>query len=97
MCTDPEPRYSYHGDAGFPLLNTFPNIYESDVRTNEKKAEVRAALGTSKRTAFWSQQMESDTRWLVGREEREEFCNGLHQIREAYVEDYDSLDEEWDE
>lgn len=86
--------HRYQSSLTFPILDTFPPIFKE---TDDSGISVHAELGTSKAVAFWAQKLESQTKWLVGREDREDFCNGLHQIREAYVPDYDSLDEEWDD
>ena len=89
-----ERPHRYQSDLAFPILETFPSIFNED---DNSSISIRAELGTSKAVAFWAQKLESQTKWLVGREDREDFCNSLHQIREAYVPDYDSFDEEWED
>lgn len=91
-------RCRCHSGLAFPTPETFPGIYAAAQPAGASGGlGVCAELRTSKAVAHWAARLESQTKWLVGREDREEFCNGLHEIREAYVPDYDSFDEELDD
>lgn len=88
-------RASYHTSLLFPMIDSFPRIYNIGSK-NETSLAVRSTLTTSTTVADRIRQIEQAVRRSVGVDEREALCDGLQRICEEYEEDWedDSQDDD---
>lgn len=89
------PLDRFHSELSFPMLDSFPQIYLDD----SEGATVRTSLTTSAGLGKWVKELELKTKWRIGRDERENFSNGLLEIGERYKSEHDYSDDEegWDD
>ncbi|KAL6706061.1 mtDNA inheritance, partitioning of the mitochondrial organelle [Coniothyrium glycines] len=94
---DPHDRFNngpalqrYNGPVLFPLLDSFPVAILDIGSGTASKVAVRTGLTTSSGVADQIRAMEQLAKRLVGIEDRENLCNGLHGLAEEYDEGWDS-------
>jgi hypothetical protein len=80
--------YRYTAPLLFPILDSYPSIFDVGVGHTEKLA-VLAGLTTSTAVAEQVRAIEQIVKRLVAVEEREALCNGLQVIAEEYDEGWD--------
>lgn len=80
--------FRYTAPLLFPVLDSFPSIFDTGSKRREKLA-VHAALTTSTAVAEQVRAIEQIAKRLVAVEEREALCNGLQVIAEEYDEGWD--------
>ncbi|OCL03467.1 protein DML1 [Glonium stellatum] len=93
---DPRDRFSegptvqsYSAPLLFPLLDSFPSIFNVG-SGQSKKLAVYSALSTSSSVANQIRSIEQVVRRLVSLDEREALSNGLEVLAEEYEEGWDS-------
>jgi hypothetical protein len=93
---DPHDRFNkgpalqrFHASLLFPLLDSFPSIFDVGSGTASTVA-VYSALTTSTAVAEQVRSVEQIVRRIHNLDERESLCNGLQTIAEEYDEGWDS-------
>lgn len=72
----------------FPLLDSFPQIYQFDAKPS--KLAIQASISTDTSVADRIRSVERAARTLVGVEEREALCDGLISMCQEYEEGWSS-------
>ena len=80
---------SYSAPLLFPLLDSFPSIFNV-APSQSKKLAVYSALSTSSSVANQIRSIEQAVRRLVSLDEREALSNGLEVLAEEYDEGWNS-------
>ena len=84
----------------YPLLPNFPRIFRTDQATSAR-IPLRTALSTSSTVASWVRSLQTGLKFSVGPnlagEEKEALINGLGEIADTYIEDWESGDESEDD
>lgn len=83
----PPPRY--YTPLAFPLLDSFPGIV-SQISSPSHSVAVHSSLATSTKISLRLKGLQELVCKMVSVEERENFSNGLGNLREAYEEGWDS-------
>jgi hypothetical protein len=79
----------------FPLLNSFPRIFERSSTTSS--LAVNASLSTETTVALRIKNLQQIVDRAIGVDEREALSNSLGKITEAYEEGWDSGSDEDDD
>lgn len=93
----PTDYSSYQSSLLFPVLDSFPHIFNLGVEGVRDKLAVQASLSTSTTVAQRIRHIETLARSTVRIDEREALCDGLVGICEEYEDGWDSDDESDDD
>jgi hypothetical protein len=85
---------SHLSSLAFPLLSSFPGIFQST--RSPRNVDIDVSVITSTRIAERIRAIEADARRLIGLDEREALCEGLAVMAEEYADGWSS-DEDDDE
>lgn len=83
------PVTRYYTPLEFPLLSSFPSIV-SQVSGPSHSVAVRSSLATDMKISYRIKGLQELVCKMINVEERENFFNGLSNLRETYEEGWDS-------
>ncbi|KAI9778762.1 MAG: mtDNA inheritance, partitioning of the mitochondrial organelle [Candelina submexicana] len=86
----------YRTSLLFPLLDSFPKIYDNTSLSGLNSVAVHASLSTTAEVGERLKRIEDVVKMFRGVEERESLLNSLGEIREAYEDGWKCSDEEDD-
>ena len=86
----------YNSDLGFPLLDSFPDIYLQDSSV-PRSSSVHVKMETSTSISAWIHSVARNSRSMFGFEERERIINGLQEIAETYAHGHGGDMDDWDD
>jgi hypothetical protein len=81
----------------FPLLDSFPHIYDPSPSSLSSEVSVRSSLSTDTSVALRIKTLRGIVSRAIGIDERESLTNSLGEIAEAYEEGWDSGSDEDDD
>lgn len=95
------PFETYCVPMAFPLIPTFPKIFQDSFSTSVRSVSAHTILETSSEVARWVRTLQANLRFgigsNVGGQEREAVFNELGDIAEKYIEDWESGEESEDD
>lgn len=83
------PPIRYCTPLAFPLLSSFPSII-SRISSPSQSVAVHSCLTTGTNISLRIKYLQELVRKMVSVEQRENFSNGLGNLRDAYEEGWDS-------
>lgn len=86
---------SYDSSLKFPLLDSFPSIYEN--QDEESGLTVKTTLSTETSQGRHLKALQAQSTWSIALEEREALSNTLAEIADAYRDDWESDSDEDDD
>lgn len=88
----------YHTDRGFPMLDSFPNIYlEGSGKPSTDSFGIKTSLSTDTSVSAAITMLRSTVATSIGMEDREDIGNELADLADAYREGWSSGSDEDDD